>query len=69
MDFNWPNIIVSLIFSVVGFGYFRYGKRLQAPVHMMTGAILMGYGYFVDSWWVNILIGAALCAVPFFIQF
>jgi hypothetical protein len=58
-------IAVGLLFSGVGFAYFRYGKK-QNNIHLLiTGLILMVYMYAIDSFMASIVIGALLSVLPF----
>ncbi|MEJ2729844.1 MAG: hypothetical protein P8185_15300 [Deltaproteobacteria bacterium] len=56
-----------LIFSIIGLGYFAYGKKSQQFLMLICGIALMGYSYFVNSTGYIILIGGALSALPFII--
>jgi tellurite resistance protein TehA-like permease len=59
------SIIVMVIFSVVGMGYFAYGKKSQQLLMVICGIALMGYSYFVAGTLYIILIGVGLSALPF----
>jgi hypothetical protein len=67
-NFDWPLLIVGLIFSAAGFVYFSYGKRTQSFNIMMCGMALMVYTYFVDSMAASIIIGLVLSALPFILK-
>jgi predicted phage tail protein len=54
-----------VIFSVVGIGYFTYGKKSQQLLMVICGIALMGYSYFVNGTIYKILIGVGLSALPF----
>ena len=56
-----------VVFSIIGLGYLSYGKNSQQLLMAICGVGLMGYSYFVDDTLVIILIGLALCALPFVI--
>lgn len=58
-------IIAMVIFSVIGLGYFTYGKKSRQLLMLICGIALMGYSYFVDGIAYIVLIGAGLCALPF----
>ena len=64
MTFDAPNIICALIFSAVGLGYFRYGKKQAEPRMMIIGLGLMVYSYFTPTIAWNVIAGAALSALP-----
>jgi len=59
------NIIAMVFFSIIGIGYFTYGKKSQRLLMVICGIALMGYSYFVDGTVYIILIGAGLSALPF----
>jgi hypothetical protein len=61
------SIIAMVVFSIIGLGYLSYGKNSQQLLMAICGVGLMGYSYFVDDTLVIILIGLALCALPFVI--
>lgn len=62
-------LLISLVFSSLGMGYFIYGKRQGKPSALLGGIALMVYPYFIKSMVVLIGLGAVLCAVPFFVGF
>ena len=59
------SIIAMIIFSIVGLGYFTYGKKSRQFLMLICGIALMGYSYFVDGVGYIILIGVGLSAFPF----
>ena len=59
------SIIAMVIFSVIGLGYFTYGKKSQQLFMLICGIALMGYSYFVDVTGYIILIGIGLSVLPF----
>jgi len=59
------SIIAMIIFSVIGLGYFAYGKKSHQFLMLLCGIALMGYSYFVNGTGYIILIGAGLSALPF----
>ncbi|OGQ21531.1 MAG: hypothetical protein A3I05_03255 [Deltaproteobacteria bacterium RIFCSPLOWO2_02_FULL_44_10] len=54
------SIFVAVLFSIVGFAAWRYGRRSQSGRHMILGVVLMGYGYFVHNVWWSLGIGTLL---------
>ena len=54
-----------IIFSIIGLGYFTYGKKSKQLLMLICGIALMGYSYFVDGIVYIILIGVGLIALPF----
>jgi hypothetical protein len=65
LDFDAPNIICSVLFSVVGLAYLRFGKRRTEPKFYFVGAVLLVYSYAMPSLAWNIGVGILLTAVPF----
>ena len=59
------SIITMVIFSIIGMGYFAYGKKSQQIIMVICGIALMGYSYFVTGTIYIIMIGVALSALPF----
>jgi len=59
------SIIAMVIFSVIGLGYFSYGKKSRQFLMLICGMALMGYSYFVTGTGYIILIGIGLSALPF----
>lgn len=60
-------IIWGVIFGSIGLGFFIYGKKQQVAMPMICGLGLI-YPYFVSNTLLLFLVGAALCAVPYFIR-
>jgi hypothetical protein len=58
------SIIAMVVFSIVGFGYFAYGKKSRQFLMLICGIALMGYSYFVDGMGHIILIGVGLSVLP-----
>ena len=62
------NLLWGLLFGAVGFVYFYYGRKQKRAVPFICGLALMGFPYFVDNTYAVAAIGAALCALPYFIS-
>ena len=63
--FSLSDILVSLIFSAIGFVYFSYGKKQAQFKLMVCGLGLMVYSYFTPTIIWNIGVGVVLSALPF----
>ena len=63
------SLMVILVTSAFGMGYFVYGKKQQMLVPLLAGIALCVYPYFVDGPWPLALIGLALMAAPFVLRF
>ena len=64
--FSLAAIGIAVVFSLVGFAAFRYGKKNDEPRRLFLGIALMAYGYFVSNAWVSFGIGAVLTILLFF---
>lgn len=60
-------LLLTVVFSAIGMGYFVYGRRQQRAAALIAGALLMGYPYFVAKTWALVLLGVAFMALPWFI--
>ena len=58
-------LVLSLAFSTIGFGYFRYGKRQGEGLLLFVGVMLMVYPYFITSPLAVVVVGLFLMAGPF----
>lgn len=61
-------LVITVVTSLLGAGYFMYGKRQVKYAPLLCGLALCTYSYFVDSIAWLLVIGAALLALPFFID-
>jgi hypothetical protein len=59
------SVIAMVVFSIIGLGYFSYGKKSQQLFMVICGIGLMVYPYFIDGTLHILLIGLALSALPF----
>jgi hypothetical protein len=64
--FSLFTILLALLFGVVGFAAFRYGRKNSEPRPLFIGIALMAYGYFVTNPWVSLAIGTVLTLALFF---
>ena len=63
------SLVVGVIAGAIGVGYFIYGKRQAKLTPLLAGVLLCIYPYFTDSLlWLSV-IGLALIAAPFMIDF
>ncbi len=65
---NTSVLLLGVVFSSIGFGYFLYGKKQQQTMPLLCGIVLMIYPYFIDSAALLTAIGLVLCAAPKFIR-
>ena len=65
-NFSFATILIAVLFGLVGFAAFRYGKKNGEPKPLLLGVALMAYGYFVSNVWVSLAIGSVLTLLLFF---
>lgn len=68
MDVDHYSLFLSLFISTVGFSYFLFGKKRSEYAFMLSGAVMMGFSYFVDSFWISALVGTVLAVIPFLMR-
>ncbi len=54
-------IIGAVIFGIIGWVAWRYGKRRSLPVTKWIGVAMMLYPYAISATWLLYVVGAALC--------
>ena len=64
--FSLYTILLAVLFGLIGFAAFRYGRKNSEPRPLLIGIALMAYGYFVTNAWVSLAIGSALTIGLFF---
>ena len=60
---NWPNIIGGLIFGMIGFVAFMYGKKEKSAKPFVLGLVLMIYPYFIANTIALYAVGIVLTAL------
>lgn len=63
------SLMIGVITGAIGIGYFMYGKRQQKIAVMLSGVLLGVYPYFTNNVILLVVIGLALIAAPFFLDF
>ncbi len=64
MSLDPGSLFLSLLISVVGLGFFIYGKKQRRAPQLVAGVVLMGYSYFVSSVvWMLVIAAAVLAAL------
>ena len=58
MDPTW--LMLSGVFSLIGFAVFTYGRRRRTATHTAIGIALMAYPYFVSNAYALVGIGVLL---------
>jgi hypothetical protein len=64
-DFSFAGFIGGALFSLVGYGAYRYGKNAGKSTPLMLGIALMLYPYFVSNGAAVWLVGAGLSGCLF----
>jgi hypothetical protein len=65
LGFEWPTpayLIGMLVFSIVGYAAWRYGRKTERRATKWIGVALMFYPYAVSRTWLLYVVGFALCA-------
>lgn len=58
-----PKYLVGMIlFSIVGFAAYRYGKKASNSTVRWIGLALMLYPYVISETWLMFAVGVGLCA-------
>lgn len=65
---NTTQLLLGVLFSSIGLGYFLYGKKQKKNVPLVCGLILMVYSYFIDSTLGVAGIGVLFSTLPYFIR-
>lgn len=65
LNLNPWTLLLGFVFSVVGFGYYRYGKRQSDTAVLIAGIALMIYPFFTTSPLTVAIVGLLLMAGPF----
>lgn len=51
-----------VLFSIIGYAAYRYGKKASLPIPKWIGIALMLYAYITPETWMMYVVGAGLCA-------
>jgi len=62
------SILLCLVISSIGLGYFIYGRRQSQLVARYSGIALMAYPYFFDSVYAVVAVGVLLMLLPRIIE-
>jgi hypothetical protein len=58
-------LIGAIVFGLIGFAGYRYGKRMERAKVKWIGVALMVYPYAVSGTAMLYVVGAALCAAMY----
>ena len=62
------SLLLGLVFSAIGAGFFLYGRKQTRPVPLLCGITLMVYPYFISNNALLVGIGVVLMAIPYFVR-
>lgn len=65
---NTTVLLLGVVFSSIGLGYFIFGKKQKNMMVLVSGIILMLYPYFIENIFFMLIIGVALIFLPKFIK-
>jgi hypothetical protein len=51
----------AILFGIIGYAAYRYGKKAALPYPRWIGVVLMLYPYAISRTWALYLAGGALC--------
>ena len=54
-------LIGVVIFGIVGYVAYRYGRKMSLPATKWIGIALMLYPYAISATWLLYIVGAGLC--------
>jgi hypothetical protein len=66
---NATSLVIGIFTGAIGVGYFIYGKRQARFAPLLAGMMLCVYPYFVQSVLWTVVVGVALVAAPFLLDF
>ncbi len=58
----------TLLFGILGFAAWRYGRKTGGARPQAIGAALMFYPYFVSRTWLLYAVGVALCVALYILR-
>jgi len=64
LGFTLPStsyIVGAVLFGIIGWIAWRYGKRMSLPATKWIGIALMLYPYAISATWLLYVVGVALC--------
>jgi len=65
---NTTQLLLGVLFSSIGLGYFIYGKKQKVTVPLVCGLVLMIFPYFIENTAMFASIGILLSILPYFIR-
>jgi hypothetical protein len=68
VTFDTASLLWGLLFGSIGMGFFVYGKKERVVVPFVCGLLLMVFPYFISNVALLVIVGIALCVVPYFLR-
>jgi len=63
-----PSVIFfSILFSCIGIGYYKYGKKGNG-YFQLAGIILLIFTFFISNLWWLIIFGTLITLLPFLLE-
>ena len=62
------HLLLGLLFSSIGLGYFIYGRKQDHKPALLWGLLLIVYPYFIASKLILAAIGLLLMAIPLYFK-
>jgi len=62
-------LLLGVLFSSIGLGYFLYGRKQSMTVPSVCGLILIIFPYFVENLFLLGGIGLVLAVLPYFLRY
>lgn len=62
-------LLLGVLFSSIGLGYFLYGRKQSMTVPLVCGLILIIFPYFVENLFLLGGIGLVLAVLPYFLHY
>ena len=64
LGFSLPGplyLLGAILFGLVGYAAYRYGKKAELPTPKWIGVALMLYPYAISETWLLYAVGSGLC--------
>ncbi|TCH62907.1 amino acid transport protein [Acinetobacter sp. ANC 4862] len=61
-------LLLGVLFSSIGLGYFLYGKKQKFTMPLICGLVLMIFPYFVENTVMLTTTGIIISILPYFVR-
>lgn len=61
-------LVGTILFGIIGFAAYRYGKKTSLAAVKWIGVALMFYPYLISETWLMYVVGAGLCVGLFVLR-